>query len=90
MKNAGLGFAIPYFDNGQMHDYVPDFIIKLKSPKPVHLILEVKGFNPKKETKRGAAERWVKAVNQDGAYGRWEYVAVEDVTQIPGLLDALK
>jgi type III restriction enzyme len=25
VKNAGLGFAIPYFHNGQSHDYEPDF-----------------------------------------------------------------
>ncbi len=27
MKNAGLGFAIPYLHNGQSHDYMPDFIV---------------------------------------------------------------
>ncbi|UPT75601.1 MAG: DEAD/DEAH box helicase family protein [Elusimicrobiota bacterium] len=32
VKNAGLGFAIPYFHNGQPHDYLPDFIIRLKGP----------------------------------------------------------
>src|SRR5271157_3029774 len=26
VKNSGLGFAVPYLYNGQMHDYVPDFI----------------------------------------------------------------
>ena len=31
VKNAGLGFAIPYLHNGQMHDYMPDFIIRLKT-----------------------------------------------------------
>ena len=31
VKNSGLGFAVPYLHNGQMHDYVPDFIIRLKS-----------------------------------------------------------
>ncbi len=70
-----------------MHDYVPDFIIKLKSPAALYLILEVKGFDPKKETKKGAAERWVRAVNQDGAHGHWEYAVVEDVTLIPKLID---
>jgi type III restriction enzyme len=29
VKNAGLGFAIPYLYNGQMHDYMPDFIVRL-------------------------------------------------------------
>src|SRR5438552_11863178 len=31
VKNSGLGFAIPYLYNGQMHDYVPDFIIRLNA-----------------------------------------------------------
>jgi type III restriction enzyme len=31
VKNSGLGFAIPYLHNGQMHDYIPDFIIRLKT-----------------------------------------------------------
>jgi type III restriction enzyme len=29
VKNAGLGFAIPYVHNGRPHDYVPDFIARL-------------------------------------------------------------
>lgn len=33
VKNAGLGFAIPYFQNGEAHDYVPDFIVRLKTDR---------------------------------------------------------
>jgi type III restriction enzyme len=82
VKNAGLGFSIPYLHNGQMHDYVPDFIVKMKSEPETHLILEVKGFDPLKDVKRAAAERWVKAVNADATYGKWMYAIVgkpEDV-----------
>ncbi len=73
VKNAGLGFAIPYLHNGQMHDYVPDFIIRLKSELPHHLILETKGYDELAEIKEQAAQRWVNAVNADGRYGRWDY-----------------
>jgi type III restriction enzyme len=69
VKNAGLGFAIPYLHNGQAHDYVPDFLIRLKSDPPSHLILETKGHDPLEAVKRSAAERWVAAVNADGSYG---------------------
>ena len=31
VKNAGLDFAIPYLHNGQMHDYMPDFIVQLNT-----------------------------------------------------------
>jgi type III restriction enzyme len=73
VKNAGLGFSVPYLHNGQMHDYIPDFIIRLKTPDKAHLILETKGYDPLTEVKAGAAERWVAAVNADGTYGKWVY-----------------
>jgi type III restriction enzyme len=72
-KNAGLGFAIPYLHNGQMHEYVPDFLIRLTSDSSRYLILETKGFDALEEVKRAAAERWVGAVNADGTYGKWCY-----------------
>ena len=56
VKNEGLGFAIPYFHNGQDHDYYPDFIIRLASEPACHLILETKGFDPLEEVKKAAAE----------------------------------
>lgn len=55
---------------GQMHDYVPDFLVRLKSDPPQHLILETKGYDPLEEVKRAAAERWVTAVNADGTFGQ--------------------
>jgi len=85
VKNAGLGFAIPYFYNGQMHDYVPDFIARLKSKRQRYLILETKGYDPLEDVKRAAAERWVAAVNADGKYKQWQYEVVkkvEDINQI--------
>jgi len=86
VKNSGLGFAIPYLHNGQMHDYVPDFIIRLKSKQPHHFILEIKGYDPTEEVKRAAAERWVAAVNADGVYGQWQYGVAKKVSDVPGLL----
>ena len=73
VKNAGLGFTIPYLHNGQMHDYIPDFIIRFKSESPRHLILEVKGYDERAEIKAQAAQRWVDAVNADGRFGIWRY-----------------
>jgi type III restriction enzyme len=73
VKNAGLGFAIPYLHNGQPHDYMPDFIIRLKCEPPIYLILETKGFDELAEIKAQAAKRWVDAVNAEGSYGIWEY-----------------
>jgi type III restriction enzyme len=86
-KNAGLGFAIPYFHNGQMHDYVPDFLIRLKSDPPMHLILETKGYDELEDVKRAAAERWVNAVNAEGSYGRWAYRVAKKPTDVAGRIE---
>jgi type III restriction enzyme len=82
VKNSGLGFAIPYLYNGQPHDYMPDFIVRLKTEPLIHLILETKGYDELAEVKAGAAQRWVNAVNADGTYGRWAYVMVRQVTEV--------
>jgi type III restriction enzyme len=89
VKNAGLGFAIPYLHNGQMHDYVPDFLVRLKTEPASYLILETKGYDPLEEVKRAAAERWVSAVNADGRYGSWRYAVTKKVSDIPILLGNL-
>lgn len=87
-KNAGLQFAIPYMHNGEMHDFIPDFIIRrsrTNESEPVNLILETKGYDPLQEVKAAAAERWVQAVNADGRFGQWVFrmaVNVADVSYI--------
>jgi len=82
VKNAGLGFAIPYVHNGETHDYVPDFIIRLKASTEAYLLLEVKGYDELADVKRYAAERWVKAVNADGRHGRWQCAVVHEPTLV--------
>jgi len=86
VKNAGLGFAIPYLHNGQMHDYMPDFIVRLKTSPPIHVIVETKGFDPLGDVKRAAAERWVAAVNADGGYGRWSYGMARKTTEVSAII----
>jgi type III restriction enzyme len=88
VKNAGLGFAIPYLHNGQMHDYLADFLIRLKVEPVCHLVLETKGYDPLEEVKRAAAERWVAAVNADGTFGRWQYAVAKKVADVKAILDA--
>ena len=73
VKNAGLGFAIPYLHNGQPHDYLPDFVVRLSSSPSAHVIIETKGFDELADVKAAAAERWVAAVNADGRHGVWRY-----------------
>ncbi len=87
VKNAGLGFAVPYLHNGQMHDYQPDFIIQLDTRDEQYLILETKGYDPLEDVKRAAAERWCSAVNALGGYGRWRYKMIRRTDEVRGVLD---
>jgi type III restriction enzyme len=89
VKNAGLGFFIPYVHNGQRHDYTPDFIIWLKTDDGVrhYLILETKGFDPLEEVKRAAAMRWVAAVNVEGRFGHWQFEIVKRVPDVAAKID---
>jgi len=90
VKNAGLGFAIPYFHNGQPHDYIPDFIVRIKpkskNDKPLNLILETKGFDTLEEIKVSAARRWVAAVNTDERFGKWAYEIAKKPTDVTVLI----
>lgn len=88
VKNAGLGFAIPYLHNGQMHEYIPDFIVRLNTKPEIHLILETKGYDPLEEVKKAAALRWVEAVNADGTYGCWAYAIAKKPTDVAALIEA--
>jgi type III restriction enzyme len=86
VKNQGLGFSIPYLNNGQMHSYVPDFLIRLKGEGRLHLILETKGYDPLADIKRAAAERWVQAVNAEGSYGVWRFAMVRAISDVGGAI----
>lgn len=91
LKNAGLGFAIPYLHDGQTHDYVPDFILRLNSEGgPRHLILETKGYDPLDEVKEAAAKRWCAAVNSDGRYGLWSFAMARRMEDVPYLITDAK
>jgi type III restriction enzyme len=85
VKNQGLGFGIPYLHEGDPHDYIPDFIVRLTNG--VHLILEAKGHDPLEEVKAQAARRWVDAVNADGSFGEWRYAIAHEMAAVPGILE---
>jgi type III restriction enzyme len=88
VKNASLGFFIPYLHNGQRHDYLPDFIVRLNDADGTHLILETKGYDPLAEVKIAAARRWVAAVNADGSFGKWRYEIARGIEEVNAILDA--
>jgi len=92
VKNAGLGFGIPYLHNGQVHEYVPDFLIQFVDLPGVTLILETKGYDQLAEIKQSAAQRWVDAVNAENKLkpernrGGWLYAMVRKISEIPEIL----
>ncbi|NQU77105.1 type III restriction endonuclease subunit R, partial [Candidatus Falkowbacteria bacterium] len=76
-KNDHLGFEIFYLWRGQIHTYYPDYIIKFKNNR--HLILEVKGqIKEQDKAKWQAAKEWVKAVNANDNFGKWEFKVLDD------------
>ena len=47
----------------------------------------MKGYDPRKDVKRAAAERWVAAVNAEGSYGRWMYAMVMKTSDVKAAID---
>jgi type III restriction enzyme len=78
-KNQNAGFKIPYTANGEEHNYLPDFVARIRTSSGVlNVILEVTGQKDKaKEAKVATAGAlWVPAVNNHGGFGRWAYIEV--------------
>jgi len=81
VKNDRLGFTIPYAIQGRSHEYIPDFLVRLKprdEDDPARtLIVEVSGTlkkaEPTKEKADTARGLWVPAINAHGGFGRWGY-----------------
>lgn len=92
VKNQNLGFTIPYEHLGVAHHYVPDFIVKLELPKKqtLSLLIEVTGKkDDKKATKvKTAREMWVPAVNNNGRFGAWAVLEVQDIHETQNLIRA--
>ncbi len=89
VKNEFLEFAIPYVDNGQSHEYYPDFLVRVADERRFTLILEVKGRpDPLEQVKAEAANRWVRAVNAEKSFGQWGYAIVRDPKETAAVLEA--
>jgi type III restriction enzyme len=86
VKNAGLGLAVPFVHNGERHDYLPDFIVRLTGEGERYLLLETKGYDELVEVKKSAAERWCAAVTADGRRGRWIYRVAYSVGDVAEFL----
>lgn len=88
-KNDHLGFEIRFTYNGVAgRRYLPDFIVRLSNGEM--LILEVKGqTGPEVVAKRQALQQWVRAVNEDGRFGKWHEATSSQPKEILEILDRL-
>ena len=71
-----------------MHDYQPDFIIRLNTADERYLVLETKGYDPLKEVKDAAAHRWCSAVNAHGGFGHWSFEMTDKTDRVRAILEA--
>jgi type III restriction enzyme len=88
-RNDHLDFVIPYEFEGRPHEYRPDYLIRWKAPdgSEVKIILEIKGFESEQDRQKyAAAQRWVRAVNRHGGFGRWAFVVCKNPWQLPEVL----
>jgi type III restriction enzyme len=84
VKNDHLGLTIPYVHKGKGHDYIPDFLLRLRKRDPDDvertLIVEVSGGQkspgPTAVKADTARNSWCAAVNNHAGFGRWGYVEV--------------
>ena len=89
VKNAFLGFEIPYVDKqGTDRRYVPDYLARVKTPdgEYFNLIVEITGFAKEKAEKRYFVnQRWLPAVNAErhkADLPPWYFIEVTDIEHI--------
>ena len=88
VKNDRLGLVIRYRKEGTPRKYLPDFVVELKNGD--RLIIEIKGQVGDAAIKKAAAERWCRAVGNDGRYGKWTYRLCFGAGELKGVLDAVQ
>jgi type III restriction enzyme len=87
-RNDHLGLVIPYEYIGVDHSYEPDFLVRLANG--TILLLEIKGYefddSEQINSKSNAARKWVRAVNNLGDFGRWDFLVCRDLAELPKAL----
>jgi type III restriction enzyme len=92
VKNDHLGFVIPYTHDGEPHEFVPDFVVRVDDGHGeddlLNLILEVSGpdLEAKKAKCDAARTLWVPAVNNVGEFGRWHFIEIGDPWAVQSMI----
>ena len=88
MKNAGIGFEIPYRSGGQRRAYLPDYIVQIddgqEEERPLNLVVEIKGLKRESDREKidAAKTYWVPGVNNRGGCGRWAFAEMNDLFEM--------
>lgn len=90
VKNQNLGFTIPYEHQGMSHQYLPDFIVrlKLKDESILNLLIEVTG---KKDDMKAMKVKtthdfWIPSINNVNKYGQWAILEIQDIHETQNLI----
>lgn len=96
VKNAFLGFAVPYVGaDGKDRHYFPDFIARCRTgdKRVINLIIEITGMNDDKASKKWhVMNRWLPAVNavrEKHGFDEWAFIEIaNDIRDIKNQLIA--
>ena len=94
VKNAFLGFHIPYTDiAGNQRDYYPDFIVRCRNAERLNLVLEITGMRKDKALKKWTVEnRWLPAVNrirENHGWDKWDFLEIANEVELADLRNIL-
>lgn len=94
VKNAYLGFTIPYVSEGKDRQYFPDFIARctIGVGLVINLIIEISGMSREKAEKKWYVQnRWLPAVNNvRDKYGYDEWYFIEIANDIRDIRNQLR
>jgi len=94
VKNQNLGLEVPYHYQGEVHRYLPDFIVLIDDGHGpddlLHLIVEIKGYRNEAAKEKASTIKtyWVPGVNHLGSHGRWAFAEFCDVYEIQSDFEA--
>ena len=89
-KNDRLDFEILYEWQDHTHKYIPDFLVIVDAGdgRRVNLILEMKGQETEQDrAKWAAALQWVRAINNHGGFGWWDYRVCKEPNMLPAQIE---
>ncbi|MCM1111323.1 MAG: DEAD/DEAH box helicase family protein [Clostridium sp.] len=93
VKNHFLDFRIPYVNEDEEKEFIPDFIVRVTTPKgeEVNLIVEISGWSNdttghKAEKRRYTTEFWIPAANSLKRYPRWDFLEINNIDNIKPIL----